>query len=471
MAFIKCGTFRKYYIYIIVLVFAKFVCDYLDGFDYKNYYNRANEENFIEFASNFAYHTLFRDFMYFLGAIICGIFLYLIYRKTEKSKRGSISIETFNNIKQNMLKLKNENNYLAMFIISFIYSLNIILRTFLVSMKFDAGFWSLEILFIIYLSIKLLKVKFGNHQKVTIFILAVIIFTLQIVTSILPRTDHNCNGNEKCLDRYITDNNLFIYISKKFGHFGYIFLILFLYIFDFMMRDYSWVKFKFLMDAKSIPTFKILLYFGFTGCSLVIICFIISTNIPCNIIENIIKYDNKYLYNNTNEEIDFERQICGLLNFDDKTNKLKFYYDNFLLFFQDYSKSNRLLLEIFIIILYLIINIAINLTQVMILKNLDPNAMLVNVNFNYFLSRLILYAKNSANREFMTVIAFSLLEISEILAILAYLIYIELIELKFCGLDHDLKKMIGDRSKNDANSARKLLSGSISDISSVNSEN
>jgi hypothetical protein len=107
----------------------------------------------------------------------------------------------------------------------------------------------------------------------------------------------------------------------------------------------------------------------------------------------------------------------------------------------------------------------------MILKNLDPNAMLVNVNFNYFLSRLILYAKNSANREFMTVIAFSLLEISEILAILAYLIYIELIELKFCGLDHDLKKMIGDRSKNDANSARKLLSGSISDISSVNSEN
>ena len=61
--------------------------------------------------------------------------------------------------------------------------------------------------------------------------------------------------------------------------------------------------------------------------------------------------------------------------------------------------------------------------------------------------------------------------IAEFLSILAIIFYLELIELKFCGLDHDLKKMIGDRSKNDANSARKLLSGSISDISSVNSEN
>ena len=98
---------------------------------------------------------------------------------------------------------------------------------------------------------------------------------------------------------------MYIYMEKKFGHYGYIFLILFLYIFDFIMRDYSWVKLKFLMDAKSIPVFKIMLSIGIIGCLLVIICFIIVSNAPCNIIENITKIDNKYLYKGTNKEIDF----------------------------------------------------------------------------------------------------------------------------------------------------------------------
>ena len=39
-------------------------------------------------------------------------------------------------------------------------------------------------------------------------------------------------------------------MKKKFGHYGWIFLILFLYIFDFIMRDYSWVKLKYIMDIK-----------------------------------------------------------------------------------------------------------------------------------------------------------------------------------------------------------------------------
>ena len=82
----------------------------------------------------------------------------------------------------------------------------------------------------------------------------------------------------------------------------------------------------------------------------------------------------------------------------------------------------------------------------MILKHLDPNAMLVNINFNYLLSRMITYIKNDANEEYLTVEEFVLLELCEILAIIAYMIYIELIELKFCLFDYDLKKTIQQRS-------------------------
>ena len=174
MALIGFGTFKLYYSYIFLLVFFKFLSDYIEGFNEKDYYKKSNEESFTDFGSIFAYHPLLRDFMYFLGATCCGLILYIIYRKIEKQRRNdSVTLETIMIIQNNLFGTKNYFNFSNLLIISFIYSLNIILRTFLMSMKFDAGFWTLEILFVIFLTIRILKVKIGNHQKVTIFILSI----------------------------------------------------------------------------------------------------------------------------------------------------------------------------------------------------------------------------------------------------------------------------------------------------------
>ena len=175
-----------------------------------------------------------------------------------------------------------------------------------------------------------------------------------------------------------------------------------------------------------------------------------STNYPCNIKENVKKVNNIFIYIDTNEDVDFSREICGLIDYDDTTNKLTFYYDNFNIFFKDYANSDRKILEIFIIPVYFIINIIINFCYAMILKHIDPNAMLANVNFNYFIYRLATYIINGGNEEYLTLAEFILLELCEILAILAYMIYIELIELKFCKLDYHLKKKIEQRSIEDA---------------------
>ena len=441
MVCIRFGIFNKYHSYIFIIVFFKFFSDYLEGFYEKESYNKSKEENFIDFASIFAYHPLLRDFMLFLGAIISGIILYIINKKAVKSRAGLFSVNAL--LKKKIMKLKNIN--LKIIIISFIYVVSTLLRSFLTNLEFDAGFWTLEIIFVIYLSNKYLKVKIGNHQKVTIFILSIIIFSLQIVNSFLPKTNHHCK-DEQCLDKYINDNNLYIFISKKFGHFGFIFLIFFLYTFDFIMRDYSWVKIKFFTDLKSIPIFKIFIFIGVIGCFLIVVIFIITTEFPCNIIENIKMVNGKFLYMDTNSEVDFIRQVCRLIDYDETAKTLKFYYDNFFIIIKDYSNSNKKLLEIFIIPIYLIINTAINFSSAMILKNLDPNAMLVNINFNYFLLRTILYIRHNASEEFLTLEEFILLQLCEILAIIAYMIYIELIELKFCDLDYDLKKNIEERS-------------------------
>ena len=451
MACIGFGHFSKYYTYIFMLVFFRFLCDYLEGFNEKEYYKRSEDESFIEFASIIAYHPLVRDFMYFLGSLTCGLFLYIIYLKTEvDDKENKISLEQFVKIKRTMLGLSEEFSTLFIVLISFIYTANIALRTFLMSMKFDAGFWTLEILFVIFLSTKILKVKIGNHQKVTIFILACILFIVQIITSVLPRTDHGCEDDDLCKDIYITDNNMYDFMTKKFGHYGWIFLILFLYVFDFIMRDYSWVKLKYLMDVKSIPVFRIMVFIGMIGCFIIIICFSIVSAVPCNVIENVVKSGNNYMYSGTNTFVDFSRQVCGVIDFDEETQKLYFYYDKFSIFISDYSNSSREGLEIFIIFFYFINNFFINFTHAMILKHLDPNAMLVNINFNYFFSRLISYIKNHAKKEFMLVEQFILLEFCEIFAIIAYMIYIELIELKFCRLDYHLRKNIEQRSMSES---------------------
>ena len=242
MAFIGLGTFKIYNSYIFVLVFFKFLCDYLEGFNDKKYYDRPKEENFFKFGSIFSYHPLFQNLMNFFSAIILGLILYIVYLKTEKDNKEHVTLDTASTIRKKSFKFRKYYIYLDLIITSFIYGLSILVRSFLLSMKFDAGFWTLEILFIIYLSIKILKVKIGNHQKVTIFILVFISFAIQILNSLLPKTNHHCNKDEQCLDKNIDDNNMYIFITKKFGHFGYIFLILFLYLFNFMMRDYSWVN-------------------------------------------------------------------------------------------------------------------------------------------------------------------------------------------------------------------------------------
>ena len=455
MAFIGCGKCKFYYIYIFVLILFKFVSDYIEGFndkEYKDYtLKKYVNETFVDFCSLFGYHPLIRNLVYFFSSILCGLILYIVYLKTESDNDGSISIETLSTLRSQIFgESSSRCIYFDMILTAIIYILNILLRTYLGSLRFDAGFWTLEILCIIYLSIKILKIKIGNHQKVAIIILAVISFSLQIVNTLLPKTDHGCNKDDKCLNEHISDNNTYVFIAKKFGHYGFVFLILFFYILHFMMRDYSWVRLKYLMDIKSKPMFKVLLCIGIIGTAIILIFLIIVTNFPLDVMENIIKKNNTYYDINKNETVNFEKTISGLIVYNETTSTLKIYYDNYNIFFRDFAESNRKTIEIIIIPIYFIINIIINFSSVMILKHVDANAMLVNINVNYLLSRMILYIKHRGSKEYLTIVEFVLLELCEILAILAYMIYIELIELKFCELDYHLKKMIEQRGITDS---------------------
>ena len=82
------------------------------------------------------------------------------------------------------------------------------------------------------------------------------------------------------------------------------------------MRDYSWVKSKYLnylnikflnkitllkynlilIDIRSVPPYKILMYFGIIGSSLIVICYFIFTNVPCRSFGNVtLDTNNNYI--------------------------------------------------------------------------------------------------------------------------------------------------------------------------------
>ena len=88
------------------------------------------------------------------------------------------------------------------------------------------------------------------------------------------------------------------------------------------------------------------------------------------------------------------------------------------------------------------------LCELLIIYFLDPIYILIRDNIFYFFERIIFVMLRIENDigEYMTP-RFFLHEFSEIFAIIGYCIYLQLIELRFCGLDNDLKKNIIIRGK------------------------
>ena len=303
--------------------------------------------------------------------------------------------------------------------------------------------------------------KMGKLQYVSIFLFAGFLSLLQIINMLSPRIKHSdCNTTKECQEKYLYDNNIIQIITIKFGGF-YVVLIFLLYIISYILRNISWVKSKFLIDMNSVNIFKILLSFGIVGSLLVIIILIFLSFIPCNTLYNIIQENNTFIdLANGNNTIDFNKQVCNLIQYNKDKKELKFYYDNIFIFFGEikFKIENKHTFkekysEIFSVFLYFVINIGITFSHSIMLINIDAIVLLVSNNFNNFLERFFYFILNKGKEDNLRLDIFLLLEIEEIIAICGYMIHMELLELKFCKLDYDLKENIILRSIDDNTNA------------------
>ncbi len=205
------------------------------------------------------------------------------------------------------------------------------------------------------------------------------------------------------------------------------------------------------MDIRGINVYKILLFIGVTGSILVMICLLIFSVYPCNDIKvNNVDFVYELYTDVNNMTFPMSNQICFVTDYDETQHSLKFYYDHFIAFFHEYDIDEDLLEFLLIIPLYFALNLMINVSNIMMISYLDPNYILINKNFSYFIERLIFYFLIvKCQKEFLTFSYFLLDEIQLSISILSNIIYIEFLQLKFCNLDYDLKMNIEIRSEND----------------------
>ena len=439
MKYIGIGNLNKYKIYLLIAILCEFLANFLTGI------NNANKERparIFPFRAKLQDHKILNSFILFVAIFIGGIFLYFFERRNKREKaKDEVTIEDYEKMKINILGKKDGGIISNLIFIGILYSFALFFQSFIDS---SIGLWTLEILNIGVISYLISKNKIYKHKQIAIYVMLVVTIIV-VVELFIPSTRHKSleNMNE------LTDKNTYKVLIIKYGAYSIPILLIANEI-RYCLRDFCWLKMKYLMDIKSFSPYKIYLAIGSIGIILIAISFPIFTYVPCKTFNNINKTGNNY-FNNNGEALKLYLEYCTLKDYDEKTKTLYIYYDSMKIISREYSNTDKNnMLEIFLLIPLLIIIFSVQeVSRLIIIRYNDPNNILIYGYFYYFMKNLIQIILNEGDEQYMRHDKFAIKELENLAGIITGLIYIEVIELKFCKLDFELKKNIERRGTED----------------------
>ena len=428
LSFIGFGKCSKYYIYIFGTVIFKCLRDCLFGFNNINPETKIGLVGFIPKLSN---HHLIQSLYKYFSFIFGGAIFSCILKKEISSETGLIKSKPSYKLKGLIHNKKEERpikkRIPEILIISLIYCFHSELSR--IMYLFDFGgldFWTFDVMFIFLFMELFFIIDYYKHQKLSMAFIIIVDSILLLISSLLPLTNHE-DGN------YDTDNNSYKIIEKMIGN-NYSFIFGFAaFIFLSCILSYGRVKQKVLMDFYYLSPYILIIFVGIFGFILTSIILAFTTFFECPV------------------EKDYIKRHCYVKSI--HNNITKYYYDNIIIYFDELKNNEKdytFYLEItFIPLLFFVINFLEFTCEILAINFLNPNYILVRDNLYYGLSRLIffLFNLNKNFKQYMTLTQFIILEASEVLGIIGYSVYFELIELRFCGLDKDLKRNIIKRGE------------------------
>ena len=414
-AIIGIGKCSKYYLFILGTI----ICKVMRTFIFANEINPKSEGGIFGFTPILNDHLIIQYFYKYISFIIGGLISEYILRK-KKNENEDINYHYHHQLIENDEYKSSKQKKCEILIVCFAYCIAFELNE--IFYYFDFGvidLWTFDILFVLYFMRKYFIINIYNFQKIAIIIIAVLATSLLILSSFLPYTEHD-TPEEKSEDK-----NGYEIIEKILGSKLYSIPIIPSLLFINMCVSYSRAKSKVLMDLRYISPYLIMLYIGICGFIVFLIILIISPFLKCG--KNLIDY-------------------CIVKESDESE---EIYFENPIIYFNHMKNFEyKIYIEIFVIIpLFLIINFFEFLFQYLIIYHFNPNFILIRDNIYYFTKRLLLVLVNiDSFNNYISLPQFIILELSELISIIAFCIYLEIIELRFCGLNRNLKRNISIRA-------------------------
>ena len=419
IGFGKCSS---YFLFILGNDVFKCLRDYLLDFSPKK------DTSLFIFKPVLANHNIITSLYMYLSYIIFGLIIIYISKYKIFRPKNKTGVRTFLLVPKFLIHNKNIKvvtcrRIFQIFMVSLIFVLHSDLLKLLYLFEIDAfDIWTFDVVFALLFMRRYFVINIYKHQKVAILLIITLSTLLLIISTFFPYSESP--NEEDNLNSYQTIKNLT-------GNYFYCFVVFIGFILITAMTSFGRVLSKMLMDLKFISPYLIIFSTGIVGFFMNLISLIITTLSRCN-------SDNEYLLN----------KFC-LVDYNDN-----FYYDNFYKYFSELKESanHKFYLEIFAITpLYLISNFLEFTCEIFTIYYLNPNYILIRDNLYYGASRLLLILCNiNSFDERISLLQFIILELAEIFAIIGYLIYLEIIELRFSGLDENLKKNISMRAERDS---------------------
>ena len=407
-SYISCGQISPLYLYILYSIIFKCLNDFILSFSLIK--NNTNYGLFF-FETELNQHILIKSLYKYISFILFGIiFLYAFNKAKKNNKRGERrTIKTLiHNKKLKISKASIFNLLLICFL--YVYFLEFVEISYSLGFH-DFDLWIFNIIFTLFFISHYYPIRIYNHQKYSLLFIFFTNLFLLVFGSLFPK-----------------DNNAYDTTSKLFNYKLISIVIYIIYIINSFLISYSRVLGKSLMEIKYISPYIIIIIIGIIGLILTSISIYISGKYECI---------NKKL-----------EGICNIYDIKNDKNTTAHYYDSIPLYFSNlkYRKNNnktQFWVEVIVIIpLKLFSNFMVFNYEILIMYYLNPIFFLVSDSLYYgtlaLLSFIINFKENDIIKSILNLLA-------DFFAFIGYLIYVEIIELRFCGLDRNLRKAISER--------------------------
>ena len=445
--FIGIGICSKYFLLILGACIFKFLKQSLFNFFQ---INPLSETGLFGFMPILYGHFVISSIFTYISYIIFGLLFFYISKKTTKKsikqeeEKDEITIKkasllTFSNalnsIQDKLQKTITFQKILKCIGPCLVFVLHTDFSKIMYLYDFSLfNIWTFYIVFILLFMKKFFVIEIFRHQKYSMFFVIVVCSILLILSTFFPYNE-------------MSDLNSYQKVNEITGSYLMFIPILIIFILLTCMTSFYIVYMKAIMEIDMLPPYILILITGIIGLILNVLLLAFTSSFKCTM-------DN------------FLKNICIVFSEEGS------YYDNLLIFFKklkeiyEDDKKKEFFLEIFLVYpLYIIFSFLEYVCQIFSIYYLNPNYILIKDPIYYGTIRMVFLFYNINNLSpFMYLSQFLLLELAEIFGLLGYLVYLEILELKFCGLDKNLKRRICSRNEKET-----LIS--INELSLINEGN